>query len=247
MSDAVLPSDLTTNTAALRDRGVALQALEDHVLLTELSDDVRTSVLSRGRVRRYAAGAVLPDDEPTVRFVLSGALGAFAAVDFLCLTYFGPGAVSGLEGVGGESRAQVLQAITATEVFELSARALVGAVGRKEAERMLGMSAVKRLAETEAELTCLATYGIGPRLARWLLRLDALNPGQPVVMSQERLAQLLGAQRTSVNAAAHPLQAQGIVRYRRGRISVLDPARLAAQACCPPERAAARRPSPDRR
>lgn len=241
MSETILPSDLSMHRAALRERGAAAQALEDHVLLTELADDVRASVLTRGRFRRYAPGAVLSDDEPMVRFVLSGALGTFAAVDFLCLTYFGPGAVSGLEAVSGDGRSQILQVVAEAEVFELSARALVGAVGRKEAERMLGVSATKRLAETEAELTCLATYGIGPRLARWLLRLHALNPGQPVVMSQERLAQLLGAQRTSVNAAAHPLQAQGIVRYRRGRISVLDPARLVALACCPPEKATSER------
>lgn len=247
MSETILPSDLSMNPAAARDRGAAAQALEDHVLLTELADDVRASVLARGRFRRYAPGAVLSDDEPMVRFVLKGALGTFAAVDFLCLTYFGPGAVAGLEAVGGESRGRVLQVVADAEVFELSARALIGAVGRREAERMLGLSATKRLAETETELTCLATYGIGPRLARWLIRLHALNPGHPVIMSQERLAQLLGAQRTSVNAAAHPLQEQGIVRYSRGRISLLDPVRLAAMACCPPEKGAPERPAPDRR
>lgn len=216
---------------ALRDRACLIQAFEAHAVAATLNDDIRASLPARGRFRTYRAGALLSDDEPTVRFVLSGALGSFAAVDFLCLSYFGPGRTVGLEALADGDPAPVLQAVADAEVFEISAKALLGALGRAEADRLMARSAVVRLAEAEGEMACLATHGVGPRLARWLLRLHALNPQACIVMSQERLAQLLGVQRTSVNAAAHPLQDRNIVRYRRGRISVLDLERLKAAAC----------------
>lgn len=216
---------------APRDRACLIQAFETHALATTLDDDIKASLPARGRFRTYRAGALLSDDEATVRFVLSGALGSFAAVDFLCLSYFAPGQAAGLETLADGDTAPVLQAVADAEVFEISAKALLGALGRAGADRLLARSAVVRLAETEVEMACLASHGIGPRLARWLLRLHALNPHACIVMSQERLAQLLGVQRTSVNAAAHPLQDRNIVRYRRGRISVLDSERLKAAAC----------------
>lgn len=214
-----------------RGRAGPARGFEDHPVASTLDDDLRVSVVNRGRVRCYASGAVLPDGEPTVRFVLSGALGSFAAVDFLCLSYFGPGAVTGLEGAVDAQGPRILQAVVDAEVFEISAKALVGAIGRREAERLLARSAVERLAEAEIEMTCLASHGVGARLARWLLRLHALDPRGCILMSQERLSQLLGVQRTSVNAVAHPLQERKIVRYRRGRISVLDVERLKTLAC----------------
>lgn len=230
MSEILFPSDLTPVFSS-RERACVAQALEDHPIAATLDDDARASMAARGRFRAYPAGAVLPDAEPTARFVLKGALGSFAAVDFLCLSYFAPGSVTGLESVLGRDGPPVLQAVADAEVFEITSKALLGTLGRAGAERLLALSAVERLAEAEVEMTCMATHGIGPRLARWLLRLHALDPRNCILMSQERLSQLLGVQRTSVNAAAHPLQDRKIVRYRRGRISVLDVERLTALAC----------------
>jgi CRP-like cAMP-binding protein len=227
MRDAVLYRDPTPDAVA----EPCDPALESHLLFAALDASGRAAVLARGRRRIWSAGTVLPDEAPMVRFVLSGAIGSFAAVDFLCLSYFGPGSVVGLEAaVGGEAPA-VLQAIMTAETFELPAAALVGAIGQAGAERLLGLSAARRLPEAEIELTCRATHGVGPRLARWLLRLHGLVQGGAIAMSQERLSQLLGVQRTSVNAAAHPLQERQIVRYRRGQIRVLEVERLAAHAC----------------
>ena len=60
------------------------------------------------------------------------------------------------------------------------------------------------------------------QLCRWLLlTLDRL-PAQELVMTQELVASMLGVRRESVTEAAGKLQRAGLIRYRRGHITVLD-------------------------
>jgi Mn-dependent DtxR family transcriptional regulator len=50
-------------------------------------------------------------------------------------------------------------------------------------------------------------------------------------MTQELIANMLGVRRQGVSDAAGKLQAQGLINYSRGRITVLDRAKLEAQVC----------------
>lgn len=50
-------------------------------------------------------------------------------------------------------------------------------------------------------------------------------------MTQELIASMLGVRREGVTAAAGRLQASGMIRYRRGHISVLERSKLQAQSC----------------
>jgi Mn-dependent DtxR family transcriptional regulator len=50
-------------------------------------------------------------------------------------------------------------------------------------------------------------------------------------MTQELIANMLGVQRGGVSEAAGKLQAEGLIRYNRGRISVIDRPRLEARVC----------------
>jgi Mn-dependent DtxR family transcriptional regulator len=63
-----------------------------------------------------------------------------------------------------------------------------------------------------------------------LLSLDRLQ-GNELVMTQELIANLLGVRREGVTEAASKLQADGLIQYRRGHITVLDRARLEKRVC----------------
>ena len=78
---------------------------------------------------------------------------------------------------------------------------------------------------------CNAAHAALPRVARWLLIASDLTPGEPVHLTQEELAGLLGAQRTTINEAASQLKDSGVIRYARGVVRILDRPLLERQAC----------------
>ena len=78
---------------------------------------------------------------------------------------------------------------------------------------------------------CNRHHSVDQQLCRWLLlSLDRL-PSNQLTMTQELIANMLGVRREGVTEAAGKLQKLGIIRYSRGRITVLDRPRL-EQACC---------------
>jgi CRP-like cAMP-binding protein len=78
---------------------------------------------------------------------------------------------------------------------------------------------------------CNRHHSLEMQLSRWLLlSLDRL-PGNEVVMTQELIANNMGVRRESVTDVAHKLQADGLIRYARGHIWVLDRPRLEVRTC----------------
>jgi CRP-like cAMP-binding protein len=69
------------------------------------------------------------------------------------------------------------------------------------------------------------------QLCRWLLLRFDLLEGAELTMTQEQIANTLGVRREGVTEVAGRLQAQGLIRYRRGRIALLDYASLQRQTC----------------
>lgn len=65
---------------------------------------------------------------------------------------------------------------------------------------------------------------------RLLLSLDR-QAGNEIVITQERLAQMLGVRREGVTVAALRLQHAGLISYTRGRIRVLDRRALQHRSC----------------
>jgi CRP-like cAMP-binding protein len=78
---------------------------------------------------------------------------------------------------------------------------------------------------------CNRHHSVDQQLCRWLLlSLDRL-PSNKLIMTQELIANMLGVRREGVTEAAGKLQELGVIRYARGRITVLDRPRL-EQLCC---------------
>jgi CRP-like cAMP-binding protein len=78
---------------------------------------------------------------------------------------------------------------------------------------------------------CNRHHSVDQQLCRWLLlSLDRLTSNK-LVMTQELIANMLGVRREGVTEAAGKLHALGIIRYARGRITVLDRAKLEQRSC----------------
>jgi CRP-like cAMP-binding protein len=85
-----------------------------------------------------------------------------------------------------------------------------------------------QVAQTTA---CNRVHLVEQRCARWLLQTHDRVGSDQFSLTQEFLAQMLGVRRTGVSAAAGLLQKAGLIRYARGRITVLDRPGLESAAC----------------
>jgi hypothetical protein len=84
------------------------------------------------------------------------------------------------------------------------------------------------MAQTSA---CNRHHALDQQLCRWLLlNLDRRQCNE-LVVTQERIADMLGVRREGVTVAALKLQKAGLIQYRRGRIAILDRAGLEERSC----------------
>jgi len=69
------------------------------------------------------------------------------------------------------------------------------------------------------------------RCARWLLMMHDRVGEAPFLLTQEFLSQTQGVRRATINGISQEFQQEGIIRYSRGRMTILARARLQAIAC----------------
>lgn len=78
------------------------------------------------------------------------------------------------------------------------------------------------LGQTMQSVACNGVHSVEERCARWLLMARDRSDSDVLPLTQEFLAQMLGVSRPAVNLVARTLQSAGLIRYRRGEISILD-------------------------
>jgi len=87
------------------------------------------------------------------------------------------------------------------------------------------------IAQMTQTAVCNRHHAVDKQLCRWLLlSLDRL-PSNELTMTQELIANMLGVRREGVTEAAGRLQADGLIHYSRGRITVLDRPKLEQRVC----------------
>ena len=101
-----------------------------------------------------------------------------------------------------------------------------------------GQFQVVLLKYTQALLTqisqtavCNLHHSVRQQFSRWLLLSLDRVPGNELRMTQELIANMLGVQRQGVNRAASDLEQAGLIRYRRGLITVLDRPGIELRCC----------------
>ena len=134
--------------------------------------------------------------------------------------------------MGGDTTPSRALVQSACQAFQLKGNEL-----KKEFERHSGLQHLL-LRYTQALITqmsqtavCNRHHSVEQQLCRWLLlSLDRLSTNE-LTMTQELIANMLGVRREGVTEAAGKLQAQDLISYSRGRITVLDRPGLERQVC----------------
>lgn len=80
-------------------------------------------------------------------------------------------------------------------------------------------------------VVCNNTHDGRRRAARWLLTTRDRVARDSFELTQEFLGQMLGLRRPTVSEIARQLQADGLIRYRRGQMTITDPPALLEVAC----------------
>jgi hypothetical protein len=78
------------------------------------------------------------------------------------------------------------------------------------------------LALMSQSAACNALHDVNQRCARWLLMTHDRVGGDTLLLTHEYLAAMLGVRRSSVTVVAKALQDAGLIKYKRGRIVILD-------------------------
>jgi CRP-like cAMP-binding protein len=78
---------------------------------------------------------------------------------------------------------------------------------------------------------CNRIHSVEERLGRWILVSQDRTENHQLPLTHEFLARMLGVNRSSVSLTAATLQKAGLIRYSRGKFSVLDRERLEDVAC----------------
>jgi CRP-like cAMP-binding protein len=78
---------------------------------------------------------------------------------------------------------------------------------------------------------CAHLHRVEQRCCRWLLMTRDRMPTGEFLLTQEFLGMMLGVRRTTVTEVMGALQKAGLIHYRRGHVSILDPGVLRLRAC----------------
>jgi len=78
---------------------------------------------------------------------------------------------------------------------------------------------------------CNQFHSLEQRCCRWLLMTHDRMQSDQFLLTQEFLAMMLGVQRTGVTVAAGALQRAGIIRYKRGNVTIIDRSALIRRSC----------------
>jgi CRP-like cAMP-binding protein len=87
------------------------------------------------------------------------------------------------------------------------------------------------LAQTALVSACNRIHPMEQRCARWLLQVRDRTHSDQFQLTQKFLSQMLGVRRASVTLAAGMLQQAGLIRYQRGKITIVNRQGLEEVAC----------------
>ena len=97
--------------------------------------------------------------------------------------------------------------------------------------RMLVLYHSAFLSQVSQAVACNGLHSVHQRWCRWLLMTQDRAHSNVFPVTHEFLAEMLGVRRSTVSAVLEPFQERGLIRYSRGKFTVLDREGLIAGSC----------------
>ena len=147
--------------------------------------------------------------------------------------------IVGREGMIGSSAIHGIMTSFAEAIVQVGGEAIriptseVHRVGRKSERfrKIVALFDLSLLAQSQQSTACQALHQVESRAARWLLQCSRRLGSNDIRLTQDFFGQMLGVQRTTINAVERTLQDAGLVKIGRGRIAIVDLKGLHAVAC----------------
>ena len=134
--------------------------------------------------------------------------------------------------MGGNSTTSSAVVLIAGHAYRLDGRYLKREFERAGTlQRMLLRYTQALMTQMTQTAACNRHHSVEQQLCRWLLLTLDRSPSRELNMTQELVASMLGVRREGITQAAGKLQNAGLIRHRRGHISILDRAGLEARTC----------------
>jgi CRP-like cAMP-binding protein len=134
--------------------------------------------------------------------------------------------------VGAKTTANRMIVQVSGEALRLSPEAL-----KEEASldgplrRLLVLYHTAFLAQVSQAVACNGLHSVYQRCCRWLLMTQDRAHSDMFPMTHEFLAEMLGVRRSTVSEVLEPFKEKGLIRYSRGKFTVLDRKGLKAGSC----------------
>ena len=100
-----------------------------------------------------------------------------------------------------------------------------------ELQRILLLYTQALFTQVSQNVFCSCHHTLEQRLARWLLFYSDRLQSKTLMLTQETLADLLGVRRSSLSVVAVNLRQRRLIRYSRGKITILDTETLRQLSC----------------
>jgi CRP-like cAMP-binding protein len=145
----------------------------------------------------------------------------------------------GCEGMTGLAALLGAEQSTSRVVVQVGGQAerMDAAVLRREVvhndhfRRLLYLYVQAFMTQIAQSTACNRLHAAEQRLARWLLICRDRVGRDEMPITQETMAVMLGVRRATVTEAASKLQREGLIRYRRGVVAIMDRPGLEATTC----------------
>jgi CRP-like cAMP-binding protein len=141
--------------------------------------------------------------------------------------------MAGLPVLFGSDRStnRVLVQITGTAERMEAAALRRAATRHAQLRRLLHLYAQGFVTQISQSTACNRLHSAEQRLARWLLICRDRLGRDELPITHQTMSTMLGVRRATVTEAAGALQREGLIRYRRGMVSLVDRPGLEATSC----------------